>query len=173
MCNQKPAANESRKRDERKQSVCRIMQSLTLAVVFLFLLCKTYVLRDRFPIYCFWISAFEIAHPFSFPSRCSPGSVTKWIFACCQNPVCSLPTRMRFSCWTNLLSFGLTFQKTLLLHILADSDSYSGKANDAFDVSFIVQTDFHIFLDNRTLDFHRFKPLTILLTILVNMDFGE
>jgi hypothetical protein len=64
-------------------------------------------------------------------------------------------------------------EKTLLLHILADSDSYSGKANDAFDVSFIVQTDFHIFLNNRTLDFHRFKPLTILLTILVNMDFGE
>ena len=64
-------------------------------------------------------------------------------------------------------------EKILLLHILADSDSYSGKANDAFDVSFIVQTDFHIFLHNRKLDFHRFKPLTILLTILVNMDFGE
>mgnify|MGYP000212572454 CR=1 FL=1 len=64
-------------------------------------------------------------------------------------------------------------EKALLLHNLADSDSYSGKANDAFDVSFIVQTDFHIFLHNRKLDFHRFKPLTVLLTILVNMDFGE
>ena len=64
-------------------------------------------------------------------------------------------------------------EKALLLHILADFDLFSGKANDAFDVSFIVQTDFHIFLNNRKLDFHRFKPLTILLTILVNMDFGE
>ena len=45
----------------------------------------------------------------------------------------------------------------------------AGQLDDRFDMFIIVQTQFHISLNNRELEFHGFEPLTVRLPVLKNL----
>ncbi len=59
------------------------------------------------------------------------------------------------------------------LHVLFGVDLALGKCNDTFGMTFVVQTQIDVFFNDRKSEFDGFEPLTVGLTLWVDLNFRD